>query len=398
MNLAALHCLQTLPLWALTPPSPLVIIALVGMVTGAASGPEWTNRVSLSAGSAHALAHASYGSAASMWVGAGVGTGAPQPTIFVGPNGTDGSSCGATPALPCATLAYAVNVVANAVLPAFAAVSISLAAGSYGHASCGVNATRPLNITGAGSGTTVVDCEGSGQRALYTNDSLALGGVTITGSNVSLDVVLNITDKNACPEVVGGGAVWVAHSSNLTAAYASFVDVVWVDNQLAGTLRGSVELFTTGAVMGGPAVLVSGGGFTSVTFDGCLVANNSLMVIDHSGSYYNLANGGGVCVELCGITPSFPGASVVSLSNVVALNNSVTVVTSFYVGSGGGIAVDLWGINNVNVSLVNVEARYNQVHGTWTALDAPSLLLPLPTCQPPDQLGSSSDGMCVCVG
>jgi hypothetical protein len=105
--------------------------------------------------------------------------------VHVAPSGTDNSTCGLSEQAPCASLAFAVNAIANAQLPLAATVSVVVAQGTYPANSCGAVATRPLAITGAGSGTSMFSCGGTG-RWLLTNSSIAVTGVRVEGCLTTL--------------------------------------------------------------------------------------------------------------------------------------------------------------------------------------------------------------------
>lgn len=175
---------------------------------------------------------------------------------------------------PCCGVSYAVNAVANAVQPLASTPVVLVGAGWYGPGSCGAVATRPLRISGAGSGTTIVDCGGSG-RLLLTNDSVAVTGLTVTGGNVSVsfvDPVAAYDDSSDTPNddyqgpgwaVVGGGGIAVAWAPGAASKHATFDDVVWLSNVVSVQVVGG----GSGAVLlGGGGLSVTGGG------SGCLVA------------------------------------------------------------------------------------------------------------------------------
>jgi hypothetical protein len=86
------------------------------------------------------------------------------PAVYVSASGgSDDPSCGLEGA-PCATLSYAVNAIANAVQPVGGMVDVIVGGGVYNTTdACGARATRPLNISGAGSSTTTMDCRGMSQ-------------------------------------------------------------------------------------------------------------------------------------------------------------------------------------------------------------------------------------------
>jgi hypothetical protein len=112
---------------------------------------------------------------------------------------------------------------------------IVLGPGVYGPDSCGGHVTRPVSITGAGSGATIIDCGGV-DRGLTASASLhvSLAGVTFTGgfANVSLSLEVpsadDDDDNNGAPLLWfaggGGGGVAVLWPASLNGAWASFVD------------------------------------------------------------------------------------------------------------------------------------------------------------------------------
>lgn len=167
--------------------------------------------------------------------------------VYVGPSGVDSATCGTGSAGACASLKQAVQV-ANAQQPRSVTASIVVEAGSYGPKSCGANATRPLNITGAGSSVTRVDCGGL-DRALYTNDSLVFSGLTLSNGSVAYNF---ISSDDAS---FGGGGIAVVWSEMFNNASATFMDVVWISNSVA-----AMEDLNSGtsAQAGGAAVVDSG--------------------------------------------------------------------------------------------------------------------------------------------
>ncbi len=229
--------------------------------------------------------------------------------IQVSPTGVNGPGCGSAIA-PCGTLQYAVDVVVGGMGPGSGMVHVQLAAGGYGPLSCGGNATRPLSITGAGPGATVLDCGGVG-RALFTNSSIVMVGLTVTGGAVTV----NATTGNVT--YVGGGAVAVVWQGALPGTLAHFEDVAWVNNSAS-------------IVASAGATCVAGGGALSIHGDckgckvvliGCVVAGNTLHALEDRfpGQY----GGGGVSVVLG--TPSGVTGATVEALNVLATGNQVNV-------------------------------------------------------------------------
>jgi hypothetical protein len=203
--------------------------------------------------------------------------------VFVSATGTDNPACNA--ASPCATLAYAMNVVVNPMVPLSATVSLFLDAGTYGPASCGAIATRPVSISGAGSGLTVVDCAGS-NRALYTNDSIAVVGITVKNGWVS-------SEGEAA--VFGGGGIAVEWGPTFVGAAATIVDVHFVNNSALL----SVSESTAGLVsFGGGGLWIHGGSNVStVVLSNCAFTSNSAITNGTGAAEVHMC-GGGACVHL----------------------------------------------------------------------------------------------------
>ena len=80
--------------------------------------------------------------------------------LYVSTDGVDGAN-NCTEAEPCATFAYAVQVVAPDLQPMNATVTIALGAGRFDVSSCGVESDRPIRVIGAGKQDTVIDCNGT---------------------------------------------------------------------------------------------------------------------------------------------------------------------------------------------------------------------------------------------
>lgn len=250
------------------------------------------------------------------------------PTIYVAASGgSDSADCGPE-ASPCATLQYAVSVRGNAAVPTTAMVSLVLGPGRYGPDSCGADAGRPMNISGAGSEATVIDCAGTG-RALVTNDSLALSGVTITRGHANVTVTLPRPDDDdlGLYEFAGGGGggVAVMWTSGLPAPWATLIDVAFSSNTVSVEVIG--EMVTT--VVGGGGLYVAGeGNSAAVTLRRCTFVSNYVEVQAGSDVANTVACGGGACVAL-GL-PVQPTSSVgpvsgtmVALTDVVAASNTL---------------------------------------------------------------------------
>ena len=225
-------------------------------------------------------------------------------TIFIAADADDFAGCGSLTA-PCGTLRYAVVVVAASIVPVDDVVTIIVAAGQYDHRSCGGVAWRPLDIQGAGSSVTTVDCGGSG-RLLFSNSSVAVGGLTVSHGAVTV-----VSPGDDSGSGYGGGAVSVAWASpEHTGLSAVFRDVRFVDNVVTATSGGEYT--------GGGAVSVFSVGSAShnrMTFDGCDFERNQVVC---GGTGACSATGGAAFVM-------FLAAGSSSLDNNAVLFNNVTV-------------------------------------------------------------------------
>jgi hypothetical protein len=172
----------------------------------------------------------------------------------VATNGRDSPQCGA-PASPCSTLRFAVNTLG--------AATVLLGPGAFGVDSCGTVAGHALNLTGAGSQVTTIDCRG-GDRALSALDSVWLAGLTIRGGAVSLNT-----------SQPGGGAgvqvVWPPLGSGLV---AHLQDVVLEDNHVLGTLGDPGD---SSELAGGGMFVMGGLSNLSVSLVGCRLVGNSVV-------------------------------------------------------------------------------------------------------------------------
>jgi hypothetical protein len=238
-------------------------------------------------------------------------------------NGSDTPACG-TPAQPCATLAYAVNHIASALAPLSARVTVLLGPGRYPGTSCGAVGARPLNITGGGSATTLVDCGGAPGRLLVTNDSLVLAGLTVVGAAYTfhLDVSRGTPD--------GGGAVAVLWAATLHGAYATVQDVVFAGNSVFGVTTGNSTWGPSSLVVGGGALLIAGGAsgqavrLRSVVFH----ANTLVVQVDSAGEGLEVC-GGGAAVALGGPWNRAPVANVsLVVEDAVVSGNSASCANS----------------------------------------------------------------------
>jgi hypothetical protein len=179
--------------------------------------------------------------------------------------------------LPASTRRYAVEVVGSQQAPP---LTVSVAPGWYGPASCGLTASVPLNITGAGPAATVIDCRGT-DRVLHTNASLVLAGVRLTGGRAFVSEPPIPTGSDFLTVVVagGGGALWVDWPLAPPALprHAIFTDVV-VDN--SSVVSNVVSANATGTVyVGGGGILVSGSGTGAVVaLSNCVATGNSVLL------------------------------------------------------------------------------------------------------------------------
>jgi hypothetical protein len=208
---------------------------------------------------------------------AGRGLQTVQTTLRVAPEpeGANVPTCGGAQSAPCATVAYAVNVAGSAV-PVSSLLHIDISPGWYNVSSCGAVGTRPINVTGAGPGVTVVDCQGR-TRFLIGLASTYVSGMTITGGFAPV-----LVRVSRGVSVDGGGAIAVLWSGTGVEAVATFRDLVFVNNHVGG--QADFTNATLGLV-GGGAVLVAGAnraGGATVTVQDCVFTNNSAVVVDVS--------------------------------------------------------------------------------------------------------------------
>ena len=119
----------------------------------------------------------------------------------------DNATCGFSPATPCASIPYAVNGIGPYVLPATSMLTVIVGPGLYGATSCGAYGLRPLNITGAGSGATIIDCAGT-NRMLFAFSVTFVSGLTVRRG---LAVVTGSGANGVA--VDGGGAIAILWSA-----------------------------------------------------------------------------------------------------------------------------------------------------------------------------------------
>lgn len=286
----------------------------------------------------------------------------PVVTISVDPTGVNSPTCGAPAATPCATIVYAVGV-AGASVPATSPLHIAVAAGSYGPDSCGALGLRPLTITGAGSGSTVVDCGGRARLVL------ALASLSVSGLTVTRGFAPVLGRSAGGVALDGGGAIAVMWSGTGPpgSSTASFSDLVFVNSSVNGATAWSGA--SLGLVAGG-ALLVVGvdrvGGAT-VDVQDCTFVGNAVNVTDLNYTSVSLNQaqskidkgsfGGGMAVLILG--PVVSGAHV-SVKNVSGRDN---VAGSM----GGAVFTALYGIRGIAHSTLyaeNVDATNNYVGGS----------------------------------
>lgn len=191
--------------------------------------------------------------------------------IHVNSTGKDAVGCG-TPALPCQSLKFAVEVVAaGLVVDPRLPVNISIAEGYYYNASCGITAAMALNITGAHN--TVVNCDDIRHTLFFlrSNQSLWMSNIVITKAS----------------SVSGGAAVALAWNSTLpmTAVFRG-VDVLLCSSEPAPNAPpangGGISIMGSGMPPG-----------TTVLFERCQVANND------AGACFAAAVGSELKFDVC---------------------------------------------------------------------------------------------------
>ena len=265
--------------------------------------------------------------------------------VHVAVNGVDAPSCGPHGS-PCATLSYAVNYIANAVQPGDATVDVVIGSGVYGEQACGAHAHRPLNVSGAGSGVTKVDCGGR-QRLLMTNDSLALSGLTVMGGYAHAAV--GFSDVS-----YGGGAVAAVWPDSHHGAIANLSDLVFLENTAVFTLERQEGTQAGNLNVGGGAVLILGGGQgPCVTITGCSFINNSVLA---SGSVES------VRVE------SFSSGSESESSGSESESTGSEYSLRFF---GGAAYIDLGWWNGEASASATVIIDHVEVIGNWINCEFP---------------------------
>lgn len=171
-------------------------------------------------------------------------------TLHVSVDGFDSGDCSSSQR--CATLLYAVEVIAASASSANVEVSIIIGPGRYNSSSCGANLTRPLTIVGAGSTNTIVNC-GLLHPLLSTSSSISISSLTIeegfsTENGGAVSVQYSGSDAAALGEAAGsllagftdivfrnctcggnGGAIAI-EAVNDTGTVVSFRGVQLVDN------------------------------------------------------------------------------------------------------------------------------------------------------------------------
>jgi hypothetical protein len=117
--------------------------------------------------------------------------------------GVDSPECGFSPDAPCASIAYVVNGIGPYVEPVTSPLHVVVGPGLFHNTSCGAYGFRPLNITGAGSAATTVDCEGT------SNLLVAFSATFVSGLTVRRGAVTVGWPDSSVVSVQGGGAIAV---------------------------------------------------------------------------------------------------------------------------------------------------------------------------------------------
>jgi hypothetical protein len=205
-----------------------------------------------------------------------------------------------------------VSNVSNSIVPLDAFVTITMAAGVYGAASCGAMATRPLAVNGAGSNVTVIDCKGT-SRALYATASIAMTALCVRGGRVAVPSAPSLGNMG----FLGGGGVAVVWDISLDGATAVLIDVSFVNNTLFDFESGQGGLDT-----GGGGLYIAGGGIgVTVLLEGCSFEYNSVVWSEYSAS---ASIGGG------GAYLGWLGWEITNVSSYVV---NVTVLDCSFVGN-----------------------------------------------------------------
>jgi hypothetical protein len=287
----------------------------------------------------------------------------PQPIHVNASGGVDSSTCGDL-ASPCATFSFAINGRANLVQPLSAVVSVVLGPGVFGptNRNCGANATRPVNITGAGSTSTVIDCGGLSRALVASSSPVRIVGVTVTGGVV--DVSQTCGDGNDVSfDAPGGGGVAIMWPPSLSNALAEFVDVTFTNNSVLG-LVSEPDGSACPEFGGGGLYLAGGGSGTAVTMEGCSFRLNGVNVLVNTSVWFTLSfgNGGGAYIAVGDRSTGLQSESTLTdvtvvVNNSAAHSNSVALV-------GGGIFASVYGfyggdVSGTSIMVSNVTATDN---------------------------------------
>ena len=243
------------------------------------------------------------------------------PPIYINiTGGSDLSTCGDASS-PCATFRYAVNNIASQLQPLAAVATLVLGPGVFGPANCGAVAMRPVNITGAGPGSTVLDCGGVSQGLVAYSD-LSMSGITVTGGFLNVSRVCDGSSFEA-----GGAGVAVMWSPGQIGASATFVDTVFMNNTVTGVLTKPLGRFC-GVIGGAGLFLVGGGNGSIITIRGCSFSGNVENITTTSAFLYDapatFGGGAGVIVgDPSGVNDTSSLSNVtVEVSNCLAEGNT----------------------------------------------------------------------------
>lgn len=224
-------------------------------------------------------------------------------TLYVSVNGHDNGNCTSVSS-PCATLTYAVEVVALFITPLDEPVPVSLAVGNFTASSCGTVSSRPLNISGGGQHDTLIDCEGA-DHLLLTSSSLWMSSLSILNGN---------STRN-------GGGLAISTSGSQSPLTVSLTDVTvseCASNSSGGGI--AIEAASTGPVTvtlsnihvfdsanwngngGGVYLNGTGTGAWNVTIVGGMFSRNSAQYPPHY--QYSCGNGTDSCLYLGNLQPA----------------------------------------------------------------------------------------------
>jgi hypothetical protein len=209
-----------------------------------------------------------------------------------------------------------------------------------------------------------VDCGGI-DRLLYSNDSLGLSGVTISGGQATVTFDVDFDAPLTIFQPGGGGAVWVQWAPAASGLVATFRDLRLENNSLSGRVTG------TGAatvVVGGAGVFVSGGANNSlVVFQSIVAVGNRVRVAGGVPRGFLAPVGAGLAVSMgCGAVCGTGLSRVtVVVEDTVVQGNIADAVTAADVTYGGGLYVMLSGgvVADCNVYMTRVVIADNVATG-----------------------------------